>query len=333
VTPLFPPARFEPDAISRWLAEWLTAPAMRSLAEQCGWDLPWGAPPRELLDRWVDLATAWDFRRGAERHGLSWTDAEVDGHALADDLVVACARQLGFVDAMPVGKDVTHLVVLGGMVRAYGRRTAFARLLFEQAPCRPDVALLSGHRSLPENEQDDAEEAGWGRPTSEMDVARPALVTAFGLAGVAAVDETVEEGSSPPPAGLDGDEWRRRTCRVTSWTVPAPGRPEGCRFSVVVTPSGDPATRRTNTADHLAHWATLADVGPDDHVVLVTTAHYGPFQQLAALRLLAKEHGCEVVTTGAPWQPDGPNRGAGYLQEIRATLLEAQQLAAVLGPS
>jgi hypothetical protein len=191
--------------------------------------------------------------------------------------------------------------------------------------------LLSGHRPLPEKEQDDAEQAGWGRPTSEMDVARPVLVTTFNLDNVPITEDFTEFSDESPPAGPDAEEFRLRgTSRVTSWTAPDPARPDGWRLSVVVTPSGDPATRRTNTSDQLAHWASLAGLGRDDRVVLVTTAHYGPFQQLAALRLLAKDYGCEVLTTGPPWQPAGPKRGAGYLQEIRSTLLEAQRLLATL---
>ena len=332
---LYPPTRFDDASIREWLASWLSAPAMHELAALCGWVIPWDAPMSVLLDQWVTLSGAWDFRSGAERHRMSWSDAEVDGHVLDDDVVVACAEQLGLVQARPVEGGVMHLVVLGGMVRAYDRRMRFARTLFDQLDPLPDVVVLSGHRPLAEAERDAAEQLGWGRPESEMEVAPVALQAHFGVDGTGEVPEHFSESLDGPT--LEGPESQelmlRHVASWRTWSLPAVMRPDGVALDVVVAPSGDPAHRRANTADQLAFWADHADVGPDTRIALVSTTHYCVFQQLAALRTLGRDRGCEVVTTGVDWQPDGPRRGAAYLQEIRSALLEAQRLLAVIGPA
>jgi hypothetical protein len=330
---IYPPTRFDPDAIQKWMRTWLTSPPMVALAAQCGWELPRRGQTDDLLARWVDLVSAWDFRAGKERHRLSWSDVTVDGRTVDDDVIVCCARMLGLVDGMPLDHGFSQLVILGGMVRAYQRRTAFARSLYDEQETRPDVALLSGHRLLAEDEKEDAQAAGWGTLSSESEVAYPALVEAFDLAAVPLISDRKDVKAVPADASddLDVEELRLRgTSQVVSWSIPAPERGDASTIILLVASSGDPATRRANTADQLAQWAEVAEIGPDDCVVLVTTAHYCLFQQLAALRLLAKERGCEVRTTGVPWRPDGPKRGAGYLQEIRSMLLEAQRLLAAL---
>ena len=194
------------------------------------------------------------------------------------------------------------------------------------------MALLSGHRVLAENEKADAQAAGWGTLSSESEVAYPALKEAFDLNNVPLISDqaSISASQTSTPVDLDAEEWRlRRTTRLVEWSQ-SPPEDGGAVTRLLIASSGDPTARRANTADQLAQWAEVAEIVPEDSVVLVTTAHYCLFQQLVALRLLAKEYGCEVRTTGVPWQPDGPKRGAGYLQEIRSVLLEAQRLLAAL---
>lgn len=57
----------------------------------------------------------------------------------------------------------------------------------------------------------------------------------------------------------------------------------------------------------------------------MTTEHYVPYQHLQALLTLGRSLGCRITTTGTTWSPASPYRAAGYLQEIRSTLIAAQE--------
>ena len=125
-----PPTRFDPEQIRTWLHKWITSPPMLALANKCGWGLPRRGQTEDLLARWVDLVSAWDFRAGKERHRLSWSDVTVNGHPVEDDVIVCCARLLGLVDGMPLEGGFSQLVILGGMVRARTSAERPSRALF-----------------------------------------------------------------------------------------------------------------------------------------------------------------------------------------------------------
>lgn len=321
-----------------WLDAWLRSPSMGELAERSGWRVASrraSLGTEALLDEFVRHSDDWNFRGGAERHKLTAQPATVNGHEIDEDVVVACARALGLAaDPSPTGRH-THIVVLGGMVRACLNRARLARDLHRRVAPTSTV-MLSAYRPLPPVEVDAAVALGWGK----LDVERDAMICAareiFDLSdepdkqdegeidpgpaprnrqadGTAAADMTV----APAP---EADELVRR-CRWSraSWTAPV-------HLEVVAAPSADPHRRRTNSGDQLAFWSEAASISSDDRLLVITTAHYVPYTQLAILRALTVPRGCAVETVGTPWVPSGDYRGAGYLQEIRSTLLAARDL-------
>ena len=164
---------------------------------------------------------------------------------------------------------------------------------------------------------------GWGPIVLESQAALAAAQEVLGLP-ITSDEESSYSGDSYPPQLEPGapspDEYTRRTAWfVQHWDFPR-------RVDVVAAPSAAPLQRRANTPDQLAFWAHRCPLGSDPRILLVTTDHYVPYQQLQALRVLGRPFDCRIVTTGTPWSPGGTYRAAGYLQEIRSTLLAAQQL-------
>lgn len=317
------------EAFAAWSAGLVNNPALRRLVELSGWDVP-QSPPAPTADVLVALAARsedWDARRGAERHRLSHVPAEVGGHVVDEAEVIAAASALGLVGGMPVSGRFTHLVVLGGMVRACRARVGLAADLGRQLGTDRYV-VLTAHRPLSGAEPEHAEELGWGRVTSEREAA--ALATREILA-LPATPRSIEKGVAdlPRPAGDPGaDPAEVDARRRWSWATWDDGGGE--RVEVVSAPSGDPDRRRANTVDQLVFWAGRERITRHHRLLLVTTDHYVPPTQLRAVRVLGLPTGCGIVTTGTAWNPPGPYRAAGYLQELRSTLLAAVELQSAL---
>ena len=345
--------RIDREAIVGALDRWVRADALHRLASASGWPWPEGPLPATLAEL-ARRSAGWDFRvriaaeaaaTGAERHALTSIPAEVGGKVLDEELVVAAAADLGLAGGgPPLTGPFTHVVVLGGMVSAYRRRTAEgARLAREAGIDR--VAVLSAHRPLAGNEPTDAVDAGWGDMELESEAAAAAArqllppadgadAHATGAADVGIAVGTAtgtkvateifwhpDDGSTPE--GLDpAEHQRRRSWSAHRWTTA-----DGVDVEVVVAPSTEPLERRTNTSDQLAFWAERAGIDETHELLLVTTDHYVPAQHFEALRTLALPRGCGISTTGVEWQPAGAGlRGAAYLQEVRSALLSAERL-------
>lgn len=336
------------------LDRWVRADALHRLASASGWPWPEGPLPATLAEL-ARRSADWDFRAqiaaeaeatGAERHALTSIPAEVNGEVLDEASVVAAATELGLAGGgPPLTGPFTHVVVLGGMVSAYRRRTAEgARLAREAGIDR--VVVLSAHRPLAGNEPADAVDAGWGDMELESEAAAaaacelfppadatridagagPAGTTATGATGATGEVETEifwhpDDGTTPD--GLDpAEHQRRRSWSTRRWTTAG-----GLHVDVVVAPSTEPLERRTNTSDQLAFWAERAGIDAPHELLLVTTDHYVPAQHFEALRTLSLPRGCGISTTGVEWQPAGAGlRGAAYLQEVRSALLSAERL-------
>ena len=105
---------------------------------------------------------------------------------------------------------------------------------------------------------------------------------------------------------------------------------------VAAAPSSRPDRARADTADAYAWFATkIANLTPGQRILAVTTDIYRPYQQLAALRMLALPYGVEVETVGhvpagvepVLRQPFSPAR---YLQEIRSAVQGCRALLAAI---
>lgn len=316
------PEAADPTAFRRWLTSWITSDAMAHLAEASGWRLNGNHSTDELLDELVRLSSSWDFRSGAERHLITSHHAEVNGRTLDEDLVRRYASELGLVGGMPLAGSYTDGVALGGMVKACLNR---ARLLHdlqaEHSIAR--LVMLAAHRPIQGRELDDVAELGWGSVSLESEAALLAAREAFQVSA----DPDFEDNypGDDPPAGVElgtvsPEEYRRRT----GWSLHRWRTPQ--EIAVVAAPSSAPLRRRANTADQLGFWADRCGVSGTARILLVTTEHYVPYQQLQALLSLGRSLGCRTITTGTSWSPAGSYSAAGYLQEIRATISAAQEL-------
>jgi len=315
------PERADRDAFRRWLASWISSEGMRQLVQASGWYTAANSLD-ELLDELVGLSSGWEFRTGAERHAATELPADVNGRLLDEELVRQCAAQLGLVSGMPVAGRFSHGAALGGMARACRNRVTFLRDIAIETPVEI-LSVLTAHRLLEGRELSDVVDLGWGPIVLESQAALAAAQEVLGLP-VTRDDESSYPGDSYPSqlelGAPSPDEYARRTAWfVQHWDFPR-------RVDVVAAPSAAPLQRRANTPDQLAFWAHRCPLGSDPRILLVTTDHYVPYQQLQALRVLGRPFGCRIVTTGTPWSPTGTYRAAGYLQEIRSTLLAAQQL-------
>jgi hypothetical protein len=304
-------ARLEPV-----LREWASSAPIRALAEASGWEWPDCPDTGELLDRLAALSNDWDFRGrggGVERNLIGGDAAEVNGHILAEEPIVAAADALGLVRATPVpGEKFSTLVVLSGLVRACVNRTRHAAALLRDGVRADSVTVLGGHRRLGGGEPEQAAQLGFGEHFDEADVVLAAARQAFGL------DEPRHSKESRPRPDAWNDEL---------WSAWAQYQWPGVQ--VLIAPSSDPS-RRVNTVDQLRYWASENGIGRADRVLLLTTQIYVPYQQFGALQVLGIERGCSVYCCGvdaaSSFLPGATFSGRSYLQEIRSALRAAAQL-------
>jgi len=307
---------YDPAALDASLRGWAASEPVRSLADASGWDWPDETDTLALLDRLADLSAGWDFRRNRERNFIDGAPAEVNGRVVADRLVIAAARALGLVDAVTItGRTFSHLVVLSGLATACVNRTHRAADLLRGGLAADAVAVLGAHRALGGAEPSRARDAGLGDLTDEAEVLVAATRKAFGLG-----PPPVAHESQPPTDPKHQTAFHAASARYQWPSV-----------EVVIAPSGDPASRRANTADQLRYWAQLAGIGRDDDVLILTTQIYVPYQHLETVRVLGLERGCGVYSCGvdpasSPLPRIAPFGGRDYLQEIRSALLAARRL-------
>jgi hypothetical protein len=300
-----------------WLARWFRSPAWASLLALTGQSAPDSTSLDDVVQHFARTVEEWDFRSGVERLEITKREAVVNGRVLPEAPTINAAVTLGLAHlARPAG-EWSHIVVLGGTARACRNRSRFALELLREYP-HSQLVALTADRPLAAAEQATARDDGWGELTLESEAA------------VAAVREVLQ---LPPPhdvaegpfeaAPLVDDEQARRT----HWSHLRWHRSEhNTAVDVVSAPSSEPGLRRANTADQLSFWSERVGLDRSANVLLVTTEHYGIYQQITAIRALALPVRCAVATVGVPWVPSGPFAAAGYLQELRSAVLAAAAL-------
>jgi hypothetical protein len=290
---------------------------MRALASASGWEWPAGQDTSGLVARLAELSADWDFREQSgrvERNLIGTEPAVVAGREVPEQLIVAAARALGLVKAVPVPEEpFTALVVLSGLVRACINRTRYAADLMQSGLHAKSVSVLGGHRALAGDEPETAAQLGLGEPFDEAEVIVAATREAFGLG-----EPLTAVQSAPSLSSWDNALWGESA--HYDWG----------HVDVTIVPSSEPASRRVNTVDQLRYWARDRSIGASDRVLLLTTQIYVPFQQLAGLQVLGIEYGCQVRCCGVDADnsvlPGRTFGGRSYLQEIRSALLAARDL-------
>jgi hypothetical protein len=316
---------------------------MQELALASGWNWPNGGGVA-AVERLAQLSDDWDFRGRArkattagggslqeppqsiERADMPVVPTEIGGRFVPEPLIHASAAALGLVRSQPPpAHRFSHIVILSGAAVACLNRARYAADLLGAGVEAAHVVSLGAHRLLgtrpppgrPDgmSEREQAQARGFGAVDSEWAVVLAAARQAFSLGE----PEWFEE--SGPDLGSE----EQRLARSARY-----GWPD---VEVVITPSERPEQRqRANTTAQLRHWLELAGLGPADHVLLVTTQIYVPYQHLVGVEVLGLGTGCGVWTCGVDAEhstlPTRAFTGTDYLQEIRSTLLAARSLLA-----
>ncbi|RKR89471.1 hypothetical protein BDK92_3822 [Micromonospora pisi] len=300
---------------------WISARPMRDLVAAFDGTLPAPDTATGVLLSWLDRFSAehWDFRR---RYGQVERDEVPPPRCTAPttDLIHATVTALGLVQPVrPAARRYHHLLVLGGLAPACLQRTGYAAQLVRTGVVEVgEVAALGSFRPLRPTEfvRSDLDGCGY-----EVDAMSVGIRAGFGC------DEPVESRSSAE-VGTPG-----------SWAVRGYRAPDGLPLRVLAAPSGEPASRRANTADTYHFWARQVRLNPGDRVLVVTSPSYVPFQHCDAVRMLRLGYGCAVETvgfdtaqlTGVPPMPTlAPDR---YLQEVRSAIRSMDSLYRALTPT
>src|SRR5262249_40624133 len=155
---------------------------------------------------------------------------------LDEAFVASTARGLGLVDGPPPAGQFTHVIVLGGMVKAcVNRSTEAARLRDELGIER--VVLLTAHRPLQGAEPSDGRASGWGDLELESQAAEAAARGAFDMAPTPFVTATHTSEPSEPRLDLSPEELREQR-RRRSWAHSEFAAPGGT-VDLVVAASSD----------------------------------------------------------------------------------------------
>jgi hypothetical protein len=281
----------------------------------------WGAHVQHRDDRGAalahleDVSTQWDFRKGQERNLAGATALTTEQASAA----FAVAEDLFMVGDTIAQKDTcSYLLVLGGLARACVSRPAYAaRLVAHGLSVTSGILALAGFRPL-NGDEGSIVDALAIAADDEFDVMAAGMQRAF---------------NAPDPARVLRGE--RSDVVGASWEVAEFVGQSPATF-VVAAPSTAPGERRATTADTYAFLAEdLVALTKHDHVVIVTSAIYRPYQHGEALRLLALPYGCSVETVGVETSALVPPltlepTPAQYLQELRSTIRSYRQLWAAV---
>jgi hypothetical protein len=287
------------------LTDWIRSERLAQLASAWAETPPARASTAELY-AWYDEISGrhWDFRQGRERNlaaAASLADEQVP-------LVMATAEQLGLVTPAPPLRDhYDAAIILGGLVRACVTRPRFAREL-RQARVRLDkIIALGGFRPLGGDEVALAERLG-------VDAVNEFGAMVRGVQGAFQLDEKPQVTSSTDLDQAGNSDWARALFKSAD-------------IEVLAAPSRDPDTRRANTADTFAWWASTQPPLTGKHILMITSTIYVPYQGAAAIENLAVPFDVAVETVGVSLSSAELGEDtqvfapANYLQEIRSAVL------------
>jgi hypothetical protein len=297
---------------------WVRSPALAALVTAFAGETPdpWDDDLAGLLTWLEDFSLRWDFRGGKERNLV----ADQEFAPATVELIPRSADELGLVGTTPpAGDRYDHVLILGGLVRAcLARPLHAAALLADRTISAGSITGLGGYRPLGGDELELAARIGHSHLTDEFDAMHAGMRAAFGLG-----EPTAERGEQSDEIGA-------------SWRVVGYEGPDGTPVQVVGAPSSEPGTRRANTPDTYAWFATdVAKLSGGERILVVTSDIYIRFQHADAMRMLALPYGVAIDAVGIqPGDVDERLRQRfaphSYLQEIRSTIRAMRALHAAL---
>ncbi|MEV6525746.1 hypothetical protein AB0M43_27740 [Longispora sp. NPDC051575] len=175
---------------------WVTSRPLRELVRAFGGAWPTGSLAKILSDLDVFSQGVWDFRAGQERHLARAKDFDPALSAL----VTASCRALGLVDEEPPkNQTYTHILVLGGLIRACVQRPEYAARLSSQVSA-DHVTALGSFRPLTDIEKSLGLRLGLGTPETEFEAMDAGMRLAFHLATPTETTAHARRYTSAPPS-------------------------------------------------------------------------------------------------------------------------------------
>ena len=292
-------------------------PTVTELAKVFGYQPPEGLSSGQELAHLKEFSNqVWDFRNGKERQETSGTDFDEEQSAA----IFAAAEEWHMVRSSEPQKDHYDFVtVLGGANKSPLMRVTYAKEQLEKYNLAvPHMVLLGSSRPLNDLEKKNTADYAPGAQ-DEFDLMNGALETVYGINHT---DEKIIDLHNFSPAASDKDMWRVRYYEA----------PNGMRILSVSAPQIE-GERRVNTADtyHFMHDVVGAELLKDANVLNVTNAHFVPFQNADALRLLGIQAKAHVETIGFSADYAGLTRKPHeLLQEMNSAINQAALLQDVL---
>lgn len=296
---------------------WASSAPLHDLVQRFGGRIPDGDGDAVLEYLEQFSAMHWDFRAGGERADARRQVFTPETAAAID----AAAHALGLTSTVaPRRVEYSHVLVLGGLLRACLQRTEYAAQLLANHVRASQVSAVGGYRRLTSAEREVAAEFGVDECRFEVDVMAEGLRRAF----------------SAEPAASDARGGDPEVDPNRAWQVRHFTSPDFIALRAVAAPSSEPERRRANTSDTCRFWAgEVAKLQPGDAVLVVTSTAYVPFQHCDVVADVGLPYGCAVDTVGvdtaAPTSIQAGRRHAGgaLLQEIRSAVRSMRRLAAV----
>jgi len=221
--------------------------------------------------------------------------------------VIELAAALGLAgQESPAVNRYDTVVMTGGMVRADIVKPRHVAALLAAGVQARTVVFLGGFRPFAGDEAELARGLGIDAH-DEFSAMVAGMRAAFGPLGEPEVREEV--------AATKFGSWRE-----LRWSR------GGTEFVVLAAPSSAPESRRADTADTYRFWAQQRRAPYEQHVLLVTTPIYVPYQGAAAVQTLGLEHGIAVETVGTSGAAGDLGEysqvftAAHHLQELRSAI-------------
>lgn len=294
------------QAIKDWMSRWLASPELRALFDAFGHELTDGNVRHRLFEAEAISHDIFDFRKGGERWEAARITFDEGVTEIADSVIALLCREPSTATAAQFG-HVTHALVLGARINSCLLRGELMRRLLDDGLDVGHIWGLGSRREVTQVEVDGAAAIGAHDVQDELDVMAAALKHTLGLPKLPMpARETVSEvrvlASDPLP--------------VTGLAA-APGL-------------GKPRATTSDTYEFFLE--SSGSIGPEDHLLVVTSAIHAPFQHAQAIGELGIVTGATITSVGAhistsrnpaiqtEWTT------AEWLQEIRSTIWSMKQM-------
>jgi len=303
------------------IEEWLRSPALSTLIESFGGEVPSHLSVTELGAWLLDFSEQWDYRKLQQKatakdtgEGARWLVNDPSLSEVQRHIIKESARELGLKGIEIPSKNAYDFVwVLGGArLSCLLRPRLVAHLIAEHSLHYGTLALLASGRPVSESERE------------ATNIYAPEAKTEFDLINRGAEIEFHIESSFREERNDDSTNANK------SWVIRKYIRSENLPPLLAMSaPSSEPDTRRANSVDTYNFFFDHVQIPPGSSFLLVTSQIYVPYQQLEALRTVALKHNVVIETVGFPLKWGSGLQGmlgaSNYLQEIRSTIQSANR--------